>query len=187
MSHGLFSPVKEYSVQQGSSGFSKGPWPGMDPFEQLLDLRQGSLSIEEYVTQFCNLSFKLNFQSLVTSQLNFQSLITSQLIFQRLITSCLLHPEPGGQLFSIPDWHQAWKIYHCCHWAAYSTMISPEVAANAAEPSEVVALSPVSPEAMVSTAVSPEVAAHAADPSEAAVLTSAHCMVVAPSNSLSTR
>ncbi len=33
----------------------------MDPFNQLLDLRQGSQSIEEYVTQFCALSDKVPF------------------------------------------------------------------------------------------------------------------------------
>ncbi len=33
----------------------------MDPFNQLLDLRQGSQSIEEYVTQFCVLSDKVPF------------------------------------------------------------------------------------------------------------------------------
>ncbi len=34
----LVHPVTEYSATQGSSGFSKEPWPGMDPFDQLLDL-----------------------------------------------------------------------------------------------------------------------------------------------------
>ncbi len=38
---------------------------------------------------------------------------------------------------------------------------------------------------MVPAAVSPEVAMHAAEPPEAAVLTSAHCVVMAPSNALS--
>ncbi len=38
---------------------------------------------------------------------------------------------------------------------------------------------------MAPSAASPEVAAHAAEPPEAAVLASAHCMVVAPSNVLS--
>ncbi len=50
--------VTEYSATRGSRGFSKEPWPGMDPFDQLLDLRQISLSIEEYVTQFCELSYR---------------------------------------------------------------------------------------------------------------------------------
>ncbi len=33
----------------------------MDPFDQLLDLRQGSSAIEEYVTQFCEISDKVHF------------------------------------------------------------------------------------------------------------------------------
>ncbi len=33
----------------------------MDPFDQLLDLRQGSSSIEEYVTQFCEIADKVSF------------------------------------------------------------------------------------------------------------------------------
>ncbi len=37
----------------------------MDPFNQLLDLRQGSLSIEEYATQFCVLSDKVPFDEFV--------------------------------------------------------------------------------------------------------------------------
>ncbi len=49
-----------------------------------------------------------------------------------------------------------------------STMISPEVAADAAEPPKVVALDAVSKEAMAPAAVSPEVAAYAAEPPEAA-------------------
>ncbi len=53
----LVGSVTEYSATQGSSGFSKGPWPGMGPFDQLLVLRQGSLSIEGYVTQFCELFY----------------------------------------------------------------------------------------------------------------------------------
>ncbi len=57
----LCHSVTEYSAPRGSSGFSNGPWSGMDPFNQLLDLRQGSLSIEEYVTQFCVLSDKVPF------------------------------------------------------------------------------------------------------------------------------
>ncbi|XP_058645675.1 uncharacterized protein LOC131548425 [Onychostoma macrolepis] len=64
-------------------------------------------------------------------------------------------------------------------------MMSLEVAADAAEPPEVVALTAVFPEVMVPAAVSPEVAVHAAEPPEAAVLTSAPRMVVAPSNELS--
>ncbi len=82
-----------------------------------------------------------------------------------------------------------------CVWAAYtttelpeaaaSTMMSLEVAAEAAEPPEVVALGAVFPEAMVPVIVFPDVTAHAAEPPEAAVLASASCVVVAPSNALS--
>lgn len=43
-------------------------------------------------------------------------------------------------------------------------MVSKELAADAAEPPEVVALTAVFPEAMVPTAVSPEVAVHATEP-----------------------
>ncbi len=50
----------------------------------------------------------------------------------------------------------------CCVWAAYTTTELLEVAK--------------------STVMSPEVAAYAAEPPEAAVLASAPCMVVAPSN-----
>ncbi len=57
----LVHPVTEYSATQGSSSFSKEPWPGVDPFDQLLDLRQGNSSIEEYVTQFCELSYGVLF------------------------------------------------------------------------------------------------------------------------------
>ncbi len=56
----LVGPVTEYSATRGSSGFSKEPWPG-NPFDQLLDLRQGSSSIEEYITQFCELSYRIPF------------------------------------------------------------------------------------------------------------------------------
>ncbi len=42
-----------------------------------------------------------------------------------------------------------------------STMISPEVVTDAAEPPEVVVLTAVFPEEMVPAAVSPEVVAHA--------------------------
>ncbi len=66
----LIHPVTEYSAPQGSSGFSNGPWSGMDPFNQLLDLRQESLSIEEYATkmtvcQFCVLADKIPFDEVV--------------------------------------------------------------------------------------------------------------------------
>ncbi len=57
----LVGPVTEYSATRGSSGFSRESRPGMDPFDQLLDLRQGSSAIEEYVTQFCERSDKVHF------------------------------------------------------------------------------------------------------------------------------
>ncbi len=37
----------------------------MDPFDQLLDLRQGSSSIEEYVTQFCEITYKVPFDEVM--------------------------------------------------------------------------------------------------------------------------
>ncbi len=61
--------------------------------------------------------------------------------------------------------------------------MSPEVAADAAEPPGVVVYAAVFPEA-TPAAVSPEVAADAAEPPEAAVLSLIPCMVVAPSNAL---
>ncbi len=64
-------------------------------------------------------------------------------------------------------------------------MIPPERVADAAEPSEVVVPTAVYPEAMASAAASPKVA-HAAERSEAAALASAPCVVVVPSNVLST-
>ncbi len=80
-----------------------------------------------------------------------------------------------------------------CIWAAYTTTeiletaaatkMSPEVAADAAEPPGVVVHAAVFPEA-TPVAISPEVAADAAEPTEAAVLPLIPCMVVAPSNAL---
>ncbi len=61
--------------------------------------------------------------------------------------------------------------------------MSPEVAADAAEPPGLVVHAAVFPEA-TPAAVSPEVAADAAEPTEAAVLPLIPCMVVAPSNAL---
>ncbi len=113
---------------------------------------------------------------LVMSQLIVQSLVTSQLIVQSPVTSRLFVQSPVTSCLWIALW---------CIWPAYTTtetlkmaaptMISPEVTADAAEPSEVVVPAAVYPEAMASAAVSPEVAAHAAEPSEAAVLASAPC------------
>ncbi len=57
--------VTEYSTTQGFSSFSKEPWPGMDPFDQLLDRRQGSSSMEEYVTQFCEITYKVPFDEVM--------------------------------------------------------------------------------------------------------------------------
>ncbi len=78
----------------------------------------------------------------------------------------------------------------CCVWAAYtttelpkvakSTIMSPEVAADAAEPQGVVILAAVLSEAMALAAASSEVAAHAAEPPEAAMLVSAPGMVWRP-------
>ncbi len=53
--------ITEYSAKWESSSFPKEPWPGMEPFNQLLDLKQGSSPIEEYVTQFCEISCKVPF------------------------------------------------------------------------------------------------------------------------------
>ncbi len=53
--------LQKTSTKQRSSGFSKEPWPGMEAFNQLLDLKQGSLPIEEYVTRFYEISCKVPF------------------------------------------------------------------------------------------------------------------------------
>ncbi len=53
--------LQKTSPKQRSSGFSKEPWPGMEAFNQLLDLKQGSLPIEEYVTRFYEISCKAPF------------------------------------------------------------------------------------------------------------------------------
>ncbi len=37
----------------------------MDPFDQLLDLRQGSSSIEEYIIQFCKITYKVPFDEVM--------------------------------------------------------------------------------------------------------------------------
>ncbi len=37
----------------------------MDPFDQLLDLRQGSSSIEEYIIQFCEITYKVPFDEVM--------------------------------------------------------------------------------------------------------------------------
>ncbi len=53
--------LQKTSPKQRSSGFSKEPWPGMEAFNQLLDLKQGRLPIEEYVTRFYEISCKVPF------------------------------------------------------------------------------------------------------------------------------
>ncbi len=71
------------------------------------------------------------------------------------------------ELISLPEALPMMGIALCCVWAAYTTTELLKVAK--------------------STVMSPEVAAHAAEPPEAAVLTSAPCIVVAPSNSYPAR
>ncbi|KAL0203330.1 hypothetical protein M9458_001348, partial [Cirrhinus mrigala] len=69
-----------------------------------------------------------------------------------------------------------------CVWAAYTATESPEVAACAAEPLEVVASAVASPEAMTPAAVSPELASEAAEPHETGTSALAPCTVVVPSD-----
>ncbi|KAL0203327.1 hypothetical protein M9458_001345, partial [Cirrhinus mrigala] len=69
-----------------------------------------------------------------------------------------------------------------CVWAAYTATESPEVAACAAEPLEVVASAVASPEAMTPAAVSPELASEAAEPHEMGTSALAPCTVVVPSD-----
>ncbi len=100
---------------------------------------------------------------------------------------------PVPELISLPVVLPTMGIALWCIWAAYTTTeiletaaatkMSPEVAADAAEPPGVVVHAAVFPEA-TPAAVSPEVAADAAEPTEAAVLPLIPCMVVAPSNAL---
>ncbi len=102
---------------------------------------------------------------------------------------------PVPELIALSEVLPMMGIAFWCVWAAYTTtelpevtvatIMSSEVAADAAEPPEVVALVAVFPEVMVPAAVSPKVAADAAEPPEAAVLSSVPCMVVAPSNAFS--
>ncbi len=40
----------------------------MDPFDQLLDLRQGSSSIEEYIIQFCEITYKVPFDEVMLKE-----------------------------------------------------------------------------------------------------------------------
>ncbi len=100
---------------------------------------------------------------------------------------------PVPELIPLPVVLPTMGIALWCIWAAYTTTefletaaatkMSPEVAADAAEPPGVVVHAAVFPGA-TPAAVSPEVAADAAEPTEAAVLPLITCMVVAPSNAL---
>ncbi len=100
---------------------------------------------------------------------------------------------PVPELIPLPVVLPTMGIALWCIWAAYTTTeiletaaatkMSPEVAADAAEPPGVVVHAAVFPGA-TPAAVSPEVAADAAEPTEAAVLPLIPCMVVAPSNAL---
>ncbi len=65
----LVSSVTEYSARPGSSGFSNRLWSGRDAAYRLCDLRQGNLSIEEYVSQFCLLSNEVNFDEVALKDL----------------------------------------------------------------------------------------------------------------------
>ncbi len=46
----LVHPVTEYSAKQGSSGFPNEHWSGMDAAILLLALKQGTRSLEGYIT-----------------------------------------------------------------------------------------------------------------------------------------
>ncbi len=48
----LVVPVTEYSAIQGSSSFSEEHWPGMDTARILLNLKQGSRSLENYIQEY---------------------------------------------------------------------------------------------------------------------------------------
>ncbi len=61
--------LQKTSPKQRSSGFSKEPWPGMEAFNQLLDLKQGSLPIEEYVTRFYEISCKVPFDEVAFKEI----------------------------------------------------------------------------------------------------------------------
>ncbi len=100
---------------------------------------------------------------------------------------------PVPELIPLPVVLPTMGIALWCIWAAYTTTeiletaaatkMSPEVAADTAEPPGVVVHAAVFPK-VTPAAVSPEVAADAAEPTEAAVLPLIPCMVVAPSNTL---
>ncbi len=48
--------VTEYSAPQGSSGVSNEHWPGMDAAILLLALKQGTRSLERYITEYLALA-----------------------------------------------------------------------------------------------------------------------------------
>ncbi len=52
----LVSPVTEYSATQGSSGFPNQHWSGMDTAALLLGLKQGTRSLEGYITEYLALA-----------------------------------------------------------------------------------------------------------------------------------
>ncbi len=97
---------------------------------------------------------------------------------------------PAPALISLSDALSMMGIALCCIWAAYtttelpevatSTVMSPEVAADAVEPLGVVTLAAVLSKAMALASASSEEVAHAPERPEVAVLTSALGMVVAP-------
>ncbi len=99
----------------------------------------------------------------------------------------LIPPSEALPLMEIAFW---------CVWAAYTTtehlevtvatIMSSEVAADAAEHPEIAMLVAVLPEVIVPAAASPKEAADAAEPPEAAVLSLVPRMVVAPSRAVTT-
>ncbi len=52
----LVNPVTEYSAKQGSSGFPNEHWSGMDTAALLLGLKQGTRSLEGYITEYLALA-----------------------------------------------------------------------------------------------------------------------------------
>ncbi len=52
----LVNPITEYSAKQGSSGFSNQHWSGMDTAILLLALKQGTRSLEGYITEYLALA-----------------------------------------------------------------------------------------------------------------------------------
>ncbi len=52
----LVNPVTEYSAKQGSSGFPNQHWSGMDTATLLLALKQGTRSLEGYITEYLALA-----------------------------------------------------------------------------------------------------------------------------------